>query len=268
MEKSKVFIAESNLTLLGVLRKKLENEELVVIGSADNGKEAIAKMEKIEQIDFLIIDLSLSGVDGYSVIREINQRFPGKIQKIICTSSFPAYDILNSNYTQNIIYFFLKPYNVDNLKNLIDDIKTVNSVKGKSKSFQNQINDNEETEKIKLEKDITEILHDIGIPAHIKGYTYLRTSIFECFYNPEYIGQITKCLYPEIARKYSSTSSRVERAIRHAIEVAWMRGSIDIIDEIFGYTINANKAKPTNSEFVAMISDRLRLQYKSKAYNI
>ena len=113
-----------------------------------------------------------------------------------------------------------------------------------------------------IEKRITNLLHEVGIPAHIKGYSYLRTGILQTYKNPDYIGRITKVLYPEIAQKYKTTGSRVERAIRHAIEVAWTRGNIDVIDEIFGYTISASKAKPTNSEFIAMISDHLTIQKK------
>ena len=121
--------------------------------------------------------------------------------------------------------------------------------------------------KLELESEITSLLHEIGIPAHIKGYMYLRTAILETYLNVDFLGQITKVLYPEIARKYATTASRVERAIRHAIEVAWNRGNIDAID-IFGYTISASKAKPTNSEFIAMISDKLRLEHRLKNKNV
>ena len=119
--------------------------------------------------------------------------------------------------------------------------------------------------KLELEGEITEILHEIGIPAHIKGYMYLRTAILETYLNVDFLGQITKVLYPEIAKKYATTASRVERAIRHAIEVAWNRGNIDAIDDIFGYTVSATKSKPTNSEFIAMIADKLRLEHQTKA---
>ena len=117
------------------------------------------------------------------------------------------------------------------------------------------------------EQCVTELLHEIGIPAHIKGYMYLRTAILETYLNVDFLGQITKVLYPEIAKKYATTASRVERAIRHAIEVAWNRGNIDAIDDIFGYTISASKAKPTNSEFIAMISDKLRLEHRLRNKN-
>ena len=123
----------------------------------------------------------------------------------------------------------------------------------------------EEILKTRLMNDITSILHDVGIPAHIKGYNYLRTAIQEMFYATSMSGRITKELYPNIAKKYLTTASRVERAIRHAIEVAWSRGNIDTIDSIFGYTISAYKAKPTNSEFISMISDKLKLSYQNNS---
>ena len=116
-----------------------------------------------------------------------------------------------------------------------------------------------------IEHEITSILHDVGIPAHIKGYLFLRESILRVYENQEYLGQITKSLYPDVAKKFSSSPSRVERAIRHAIEVAWNRGNVDCIDNIFGYTISADKAKPTNSEFIAMIADKLIIEHKIKA---
>jgi two-component system response regulator (stage 0 sporulation protein A) len=126
--------------------------------------------------------------------------------------------------------------------------------------------DKEEEINLNLDDNITEILHEIGIPAHIKGYMYLRTAIARTFFNIDLLGQVTKVLYPEIAKTYNTTASRVERALRHAIEVAWNRGNIDAIDDIFGYTVSATKAKPTNSEFIAMIADKLRLEYRRKNY--
>src|SRR5690625_814862 len=129
-----------------------------------------------------------------------------------------------------------------------------------------QFNGKNETKKKKvkqdLEGDITNIIHEIGVPAHIKGYMYLREAITMVYNDIELLGSITKILYPDIAKRYSTTASRVERAIRHAIEVAWNRGNIDSITELFGYTINVSKAKPTNSEFIAMVADKLRLKHK------
>ena len=122
----------------------------------------------------------------------------------------------------------------------------------------------QEKTSIDLERDVTDMIHEIGVPAHIKGYQYLREAIMMSVEDPEMLGSITKVLYPTIARKNQTTASRVERAIRHAIEVAWSRGKMDTIDELFGYTVSTGKGKPTNSEFIALISDRIRLEYKAK----
>ena len=125
-------------------------------------------------------------------------------------------------------------------------------------------NFNRQNKSVDLDSEITEILHEIGVPAHIKGYLYIREAITMVYHNLDLLGAITKILYPEIAQKYCTTASRVERAIRHAIEVAWIRGNVEAISEIFSYTISYNKSKPTNSEFIAMISDKLRMEYKLK----
>ena len=126
------------------------------------------------------------------------------------------------------------------------------------------VNETEKIQKVKIENEITEILHEVGIPAHIKGYMYLRTAIMKTYDNIDILGQVTKVLYPEIARNYNTTSSRVERAIRHAIEVAWSRGKLDTLDELFGYTVSNGKGKPTNSEFIALIADTIRLENKNR----
>ena len=123
---------------------------------------------------------------------------------------------------------------------------------------------NEENQKVSIETDVTNVIHEIGVPAHIKGYQYLRDSIIMAVDDADILNSITKVLYPAIAKKYQTTASRVERAIRHAIEVAWSRGKMETLEELFGYTVNNGKGKPTNSEFIALIADKLRLQYKAR----
>ena len=156
----------------------------------------------------------------------------------------------------------MKPFEV---KQIINKMIAISGVETNGNVISLNVSERDKLLHLELEKDVTEILHEIGIPAHIKGYLYLRTAILETYENIDFLGQITKVLYPEIARVYATTSSRVERAIRHAIEVAWNRGNVDAIDEIFGYTISASKAKPTNSEFIAMISDKLRLDNRIRS---
>lgn len=160
------------------------------------------------------------------------------------------------------MYYVLKPFNKDMVLHLVQKCKT-----GAKNAFLAGVTENKRLEKIErydLESDVTNIIHEIGVPAHIKGYQYLRDAILMSVDNSEMLNSVTKILYPSIAKQRGTTPSRVERAIRHAIEVAWSRGRLDTIDELFGYTIHTGKGKPTNSEFVALIVDKIRLERKFK----
>lgn len=189
---------------------------------------------------------------------------------IICTTPFVNDLIVAGVQNYRIDYILMKPFEIEQLCDKLNFIVGYTRKEHISSNVVKVNLDDDEKErlqKLELESEITELLHEIGIPAHIKGYMYLRTAILETYLNVDFLGQITKVLYPEIAKKYATTASRVERAIRHAIEVAWNRGNIDAIDDIFGYTISASKAKPTNSEFIAMISDKLRLEHRLRNKN-
>lgn len=160
-------------------------------------------------------------------------------------------------------YFILKPFDMENLCNHIRQVSgighSISARKVSAQGFRSQT----ESKPKNLDASITSIIHEIGVPAHIKGYLYLREAIAMVYNDIELLGSITKVLYPDIAKKYNTTASRVERAIRHAIEVAWSRGNIDSISSLFGYTVSMSKAKPTNSEFIAMVADKLRLEHKA-----
>ena len=159
----------------------------------------------------------------------------------------------------------LKPFDNEMLLNRIKHIRKIGDKKTREANRQNMVRENPDTyAKANLEADVTDIIHEIGVPAHIKGYQYLRDSIILSVKDAEVINSITKILYPTIAKKYQTTSSRVERAIRHAIEVAWSRGNTETLNDLFGYTISNGKGKPTNSEFIALIADKMRLQYNIK----
>lgn len=202
----------------------------------------------------------LSQIDGIGVLNKLKEMKKDSYKKVICITSFTNQMICNMLETLKVDYCFKVPFDIENFVNSAIYLATA------EKQQMDQIFNGSESEKykrVKIENEITEILHEVGIPAHIKGYMYLRTAILTTYYNIEILGQVTKVLYPDIARMYNTTSSRVERAIRHAIEVAWNRGNTDAIDEIFGYTVSAVKAKPTNSEFIAMIADKLRLAHKT-----
>lgn len=267
LEKLSVYLVDDNTDELSSLLSEFQKSDYYqVVGSATNGESCLRELAN-KSIDVLVLDLIIPMVDGIEVLQRLKENNT-TVQKVICTTPFMSEFIIKGIEKIKIDYLFLKPFNAKNLISKIPMI-TQNSelaIVNESKLVVN-LDKYDELSSVnaKLEKEITEILHDLGIPAHIKGYMYLRTAILETYTNNEYLGQITKVLYPSIAEKYFTTASRVERAIRHAIEVAWNRGNIDTIDDIFGYTINVNKSKPTNSEFIAMISDKLKLDHRIKS---
>ena len=257
MNNFKVVIIENNLTDL----KKLENifnsvNELSVYKKFDN----LAAFDNFMchnnvSIDFLVVNIFMPSHGPIETLRTI-KKHRQYIKKVICERIFFSEEILNCLNNYDISYFIHKPINDDILLSYMEELI---SYFKRNKISQDLV---DEANKNVLENEITDILHDVGIPAHIKGYLFLREGIKMVYDDMNYLGQITKSLYPDIAIKFHSSSSRVERAIRHAIEIAWNRGNIDFIDSIFGYTINADKAKPTNSEFIAMIADKLKLKHK------
>lgn len=268
MEKYTVFIVENDQKQLNLIKTRIINSSAYkYVGAAENEEDAFRKIKVLGGVDILISEIF--DTKNVSFIKKIQKH--GLAKKIICTSKEVSNEIFRTLNFLNIDYFFLKPYDLKSLFYIMKIIMkgTENTILVKyidsfnECSTEDNNKKNRKREKLRIEEKVTILLHNIGIPAHIKGYVYIRCAIIESFYNPNYIGQITKSLYPEIARRYSSTPSRVERAIRHAIEIAWNRGSVDLIDKIFGYTINAFKAKPTNSEFIAMLTDKLRLELKT-----
>lgn len=250
MEKKSVFIIDNSKESSNELLKALSLEQdLQIVGVENNGIIALEKIKKCSKIDVLILDLILPGLDGYQILSEISEnknKYP-QIKVIIAQASLINDNCFAQLRKYNVANLLIKPYNVNSLINQINiNLKF--------------IDEKEEDENQKIEFRITKLLHKIGIPSHIKGFTYLRTAICSTYYNPEYIGQITKQLYPEIAKKYKSSSSKVERAIRHAIELAWERGDVEVISTLFGNSIPTYKDKPSNSEFIALISDYLALK--------
>ncbi len=226
------------------------------ISSAFCSKDGEELCDRIrhEQPDVVFMDSFMTRLDAIGVMRNI-KRQNIKSPLFIVFSSFHSPVLEREIMSCGASYFVLKPYNVTELcENIVGMLK---------KSKDNALNNPIMFDTFGIELKVTEILHEIGVPAHIKGYHYLRDSIIMSVEKPEIINAVTKQLYPSVAKKYETTSSRVERAIRHAIEVAWDRGDIDVLNSYFGYTIHNDRGKPTNSEFIAMISDRLRLQIKN-----
>ena len=221
----------------------------------DTVQDGCVSQEQLVKADVLVLDLIVPQQDGISVLEQVVQMPPQLRPEVIITSWFASKEIIQHTLSLGAKYFMVKPYSMDNLKRRVLEI-----VGAKQERRLNQSIAPIPAER-SLDEKITSIFLTVGIPAHIKGYQYLRDAIVMSVNDMDMLNSITKILYPTIAKKYQTTSSRVERAIRHAIEVAWSRGKMDTIDEMFGYTIHNGKGKPTNSEFIALITDRIRLEY-------
>ena len=224
---------------------------------AKNGVEVLDKIEKLHP-DVVLMDLFMPGLDGIGVINAVQRNDSQKKPIFIIMSSFDNPMLEREVMNAGASYFILRPFSVR------DICERILQIQGSNVSVTHQtVPSVPKSPAPALELQITEILHQIGVPAHIKGYHYLRDSIMMSVENPDIINAVTKQLYPSVAKCYQTTSSRVERAIRHAIEVAWDRGDVDVLNSYFGYTIPNSRGKPTNSEFIAMISDKLRLEMKN-----
>lgn len=225
------------------------------------GKDGMEALQAIgeQNPDVVLLDLFMPRLDGIGVMSSVAKSKKNNQPQFIILSSFVSPTLEREVMSAGASYFVLKPFEVSDLCERILQMHNNSNLPGATRMMTTVKN----TQAPSLEVQVTEILHQIGVPAHIKGYHYLRDSIIMSVENPEIINAVTKQLYPSVAKRYETTSSRVERAIRHAIEVAWDRGDVDILNSYFGYTIHNSRGKPTNSEFIAMISDKLRLQMKS-----
>lgn len=262
MDHLNVAIADDNEKMLELLEEIISNDkDLKLVGKANNGEE-MCQIIKKKQPDVVLLDLIMPRMDGLTVMDCVNQdRTMTKYPDFIVITAVGQEKITEDAFNRGANYYIMKPFSNQSILNRIKSVrKSYEQVMTKS------INDpiKEENLEEQLEKYVTSMLHEIGIPAHIKGYHYLRDSILMAVDDMDVLNAITKILYPTVAKKNQTTSSRVERAIRHAIEVAWSRGKLDTIDELFGYTINTGKGKPTNSEFIALIADTIRLKYHKK----
>lgn len=258
MGKIKVCIADDNRELVHIMEDYLnEQKDIEVIGVAYDGRKCVELMDEHDP-DILILDIIMPHKDGLAVLQTLRERKMNKFPNIIMLTAFGQEEVMRKAVEYGATYFILKPFDFDHLIEKIRDLSGLQPKKGMITEPMKPIR----KEKDSVEAYITSIMHDIGVPAHIKGYLYLREAITMVYNDIELLGSITKILYPEIAKKYNTTASRVERAIRHAIEVAWNRGNIESITDLFGYTVSVSKAKPTNSEFIAMVADKLRLEYK------
>lgn len=246
-----VLLADANPEFRSMLREEMEKSgEFRVTACAENGLDALEAFSA-KKPDIVVMDVVLSGKDGISVLAAIREK--SRSVKVIVYSSFCNDAILNDVANLGASYFLSKPFDPDTLLDRMSSAFRMSApVMG---------NHNAQTKNI-----VTAIIHEIGVPAHIKGYQYLREAILMTVENMDTINAVTKVLYPAVAARYATTASRVERAIRHAIEVAWDRGDLEILQKYFGYTVSNSKGKPTNSEFIALIADRVLLGQGRSAF--
>ena len=248
---SAVFIADSAEDFCSGLTAALQRADgFRVVGTAGDGEQAIRMIEE-KKPDILVLDLMLAKKDGISVLKAIANMEHKPIT--LATSAFLTEYVSTAAANLGVRYLMLKPCDMAALVERMEEIRG-----GESLRYPVQ----RRNDKVSIETLVTNIIHEIGVPAHIKGYQYLREAIIIAVNDMDVINAITKVLYPEVAKNFGTTPSRVERAIRHAIEVAWDRGDLDTLQRFFGYTVSNAKGKPTNSEFIAMIADRLVLEQK------
>ncbi|MGI6648391.1 MAG: sporulation transcription factor Spo0A [Bacillota bacterium] len=247
----KVVIADDNREFCEILKEYLESQDdFELVGMANNGNEALEIIRE-KQPDIVVLDIIMPHLDGIGVLERLATGNYGNRPRIVMLTAFGQENMTQRAVELGADYYILKPFDIEvmgnRLRQLADGQSSVPPTPVKTRN---------------LDVEVTNIIHQMGVPAHIKGYQYLRDAIILVIGEINLLGAVTKELYPMIAQKYGTTPSRVERAIRHAIELAWDRGNIDMMNKFFGYTINVERGKPTNSEFIAMIADKLRIGTK------
>jgi len=250
-KRTTVFISDGTDEFCSLLTGALNRAEgFQVVGTAGDGEQTVRMVEKL-QPDILVLDLMLSKLDGIGVLKAISNL--EKRPAILATSGFITEYVASTSANLGARYLMLKPCDMAAIVERLEEIRGGENLRQSSRR----------PDKNSIESMVTGIIHEIGVPAHIKGYQYLREAIIIAVADMDVINAITKVLYPQVAKTFQTTPSRVERAIRHAIEVAWDRGDLDTLQRFFGYTVSNTKGKPTNSEFIALIADKLQLQLKS-----
>lgn len=256
-----VAIGDDNERILEILGEIVSSDkDLTLVGKANNGEE-MYQIIKNKEPDVVLLDLIMPKMDGLSVMEEVaKNKNLKKFPQFIIITAVGQEKITEDAFRKGASYYIMKPFQNETVLNRIKYIK--GEVQQDNSRAKTTVTNRREVPEDNLESQVTNMIHEIGIPAHIKGYHYLRDAIMMAVNDMDVLNAITKILYPTVAKKYQTTSSRVERAIRHAIEVAWSRGKIDILDDLFGYTVSNGKGKPTNSEFIALVADTIRLEQK------
>ena len=258
--KTRVLMADANPDFCSLIAELMEAEDdMELVACASSGEEALSLMEQLKP-DVLLLELILPKSDGLDVLHRLHEK--GSDCHVIVLTGFYNASMVAECSALGADYFMSKPCDPGVLFSRIRQIVGISTVARPTAGVDCRANSPAARAEANLEAVVTDIIHEIGVPAHIKGYQYLREAIILTINNMDMINAVTKVLYPEVAKKFSTTPSRVERAIRHAIEVAWDRGDIEVLQKFFGYTVSNIKGKPTNSEFIAMIADYLSLRRK------
>ncbi|NLO40321.1 MAG: sporulation transcription factor Spo0A [Ruminiclostridium sp.] len=257
----RILVADDNVEFGEIVCDYLANsDDIDIVGRAEDGLEAINLIDDL-QPDIVILDIIMPHVDGLAVL-EHYYRVPASQKPMFIVLSAVGQDkITQQAVSLGAEYYIVKPFDLEILVERIRQLRKGEVIISRSEAPRS-VPKAQMAKPFSMEGRITQIMRDVGVPAHIKGYQYMRDAVLLVIDDMELISSVTKRLYPELARRYKTTPSRVERAIRHAIEVAWTRGQVETIHDLFGYTINTKKGKPTNSEFIAMIADKLRLEAK------
>ena len=267
MESINVAIVDDSEEVKETLKSVIDKHtDIHLVGMASQGKEAMNLiMEK--KPDVVLMDWMLSELDGLSVIERAKEKPEiDKHTSFIVLSAIGKESVIEKAFSVGADYYIVKPFDAEAVISRVQQTYSTMNSQDKNMTKGGIFENNKlQQSNYSLESDVTNIIHEIGVPAHIKGYQYLRDAIMMSVNDTEMLNSITKILYPTIAKQHKTTPSRVERAIRHAIEVAWSRGKMDTIDALFGYTVSNGKGKPTNSEFVALIADKIRLENKARA---
>lgn len=278
-EKLKVLLVDEQSEQRNTYTERLSFTGYDVIGATGNPRKALEIISN-EKPDVVLFDIVLSPIDGITFLKEAVSLNLEKKPRFIALSSIMSDAVVREAMQLGADYFMIKPCEFQVLKDRIDmlsgsfvsditegyQVSAVDSYIGGNSCKERVSIGESECDVPDVETQVTELILQIGIPAHIKGYHFVRSAIIMAIESPDTINAVTKIVYPTIAKKYQTSSSRVERAIRHAIEVAWDRGDVDTLNSIFGYSVNSSKGKPTNSEFIAMLSDKLRLKNKQYSY--
>lgn len=248
-----VLVVDDHREFCQVLGEYIESQpDFSLAGIAHNGEDAL-KLISEKHPDVVLLDIIMPHLDGLAVLERLQTAAPGQRPRIIVVTTVGNESTTKRSLQLGADYYILKPFDMEVLGSRIRGLAD-GGLLTPTQGARNNRN---------LDVEVTKIIHQVGVPAHIKGYQYLREAILMVIDEMSLLGAVTKELYPSIARKYSTTPSRVERAIRHAIELAWDRGNVEVINRFFGYTVHMDRGKPTNSEFIAMIADKLRLENKA-----